>query len=509
LYSAIVARELLFHPHSVYASFYEFHRSVVPHWGALILLNVILSFVGLDLAQKVLMSFCIVVGFFCFSYCARSIAPTFSPWTPIANFVLQNWLLWTGFYDFYLGTMLGLLVVGSYIRHVNGISVRRAVAFSIALTGIFFMHLMAAALTAFALMTVAGWVFVVAPVLIRSGVSADSPRLRSGLRHVGLVAAMLLPVAILFAFFAWASWRPILVQTTTAEALIHFQAYLFTTAAGPFGNQIYLWPAVLGYIAVAIVMLQRSEWAMPLGGLAVAALLSFLVYLVVPEAGFGGGAAKIRFLWAIFVFGGLVAISVQRLQPVRIPFALFVAGLMLANLTVTTRSVRAYSAAIEDYLSALDEFPPGSRIIRLRYPTPNIPERYGYYELERDPLISLDGYAAARCLCIDLSEHQAASRIFPIIFNATIDRIKPAEWLANFRAPDRHTSELVGGLLGNWPGPPDYVIVIVDRLSEHERFDPPRGFLEVLATLNDFGMQITSRSRTSQFVRVYKRTENP
>jgi hypothetical protein len=367
---------------------------------------------------------------------------------------------------------------------------------------------MAAALTAFALITIAGWTFVIAPVLLPSDVSTGSSGLRSGRRQIGLLAAILLPTTVLFVFYAWSSWSPILVQTTPSDALLHFQAYLFTTAAGPFGNQTYLWPAVLAYIVVAIVAMRRSEWTTPVGGLAIATLLSYFFYLVVPEAGFGGGAAKIRFLWAIFVFGGLVALSVQRLQPVRIPFALFVAGLMFANLTATTRSLRAYSAAIEDYLSALGEFPQGSRIIRLRYPTPDIPERYGYHELNRDPLISIDGYAAARCQCINLSEHQAASRIFPVVFNATVDPGEAGQWLADFRAPDENTAELVGGLLEDWPGPVDYVIVMVDRLSQHGRFEPTRGFLEVLATLNDFGMQLTSRSRTSQFVRVYKRTED-
>jgi hypothetical protein len=494
VYSAVIARELLFDPHSAYRSLFEFQKSVVPNWGATIFLNVILSFVGVDNAEKLLMSLCIAIGFFCFSYCVHSLAPTVSPWTPISNFVLQNWLLWQGYYNFYLGTMLGLLVIGSYVGHANRLSIRRAGVLSLALVAVFFTHLMAASVTALALVTISVWMSWVRPV-------------KSGLRQLSILVGMVLPIVVLFVFFARSVPRFPWPALSMAVAWTDFPLHLFTTGIGSMGSQSYLWPAVLGYIALATAAMQRSEWTTARGGLALAAFLSFLAYLLIPDGGVGGGFAKIRFAWAIFVLGGLVAVSVLRLQRFRIPFALYVAGFLIANLVATTHSLWASSAAVEEYLSALDQFPAGARIIRLRYPTPDIPERYGYHAIWRDPLFRVDSLAAARCRCIDLADYQAATRIFPIVYNATVDRGQQQGW-GVFDAPDRSTSERLRWLFENAPGPPDYVILTVDRLSPPSAFRLVPDYPRVLATLNEFGMEITPKSRSAQFVRVYKRTES-
>jgi len=496
VYSAVVARDLLFHPHSVYAPLYEFQKSVVPNWGTTIVLNVILSFVGVDHAEKLLMSLSILVGFFAFAYCLRSIAPAAAPWTPLANFILQNWLLWTGFYNFYLGTMLGLLVVGYYVRHANGLSIRRVAGLSIGLVAVFFTHLMAAALAAFAMVVIAVWIFVVTPT---------SARLYSSVRQTGMVLAMLFPITVLFAFFARSSPVSIWAALSMLDALTQFPLRLFVTAAGPFGEETYLWPVVLCYIAAAIALMRRAEWNTTTGGLALATVASFLIYLAVPDAGFGGGQAKLRFVWAIFIFGGMVAVSVQRLQVFRVPLALCVAGLFTANLFATIHTLWAYSAAVEDYISVLDEFPPGARIVRLRYPTPDIPERYGYHQIIRDPLRHVDGLLAARYRCIDLAEYQAPNHIFPIVFKTTVDPAMQRGLWINLEGPDRNTVDLLTRLLADPPGPVDYVIVLADHLSRQISADFPR----VQATLDDFGMQMTAKSRSSQFIRVYKRAESP
>jgi hypothetical protein len=374
---------------------------------------------------------------------------------------------------------------------------------SLGLVVVFFTHLMAAAVTALAVMVIAIWIFLGQPLMLPAGKTVGWAQIRSGLRQCGVVAATCMPLVVLFLFFAMSSPELPGPRTTLADAWGE-SIHVFMTADGPWGDQLYLWPGVFAYIVVAMVAMQRSEWKTEVGGMALATIVSLVAYFTVPDSGFGGGRAKLRFLWAIFIFGGMVAVSVRRLQPFRVPVALYAAALMIANSVLTTHSLRAYSRAAEDYLSALGEFPEGSRIVRLRYPTPDIPERYGYHQLGRDPLRHVDGYVAARCGCIDISEYQAPNHIFPIVFKAAMDRRQQQGWWWNFEGPNRSTIDLLNWLFENPPGPPDYVIVMADRLSSQA----PAEFARVMAMLSDFGMQLAAQSKGEEFVRVYKRDKD-
>lgn len=41
------------------------------------------------------------------------------------------------------------------------------------------------------------------------------------------------------------------------------------------------------------------------GAVAAVTLLMFALYLLIPDLGFGGSVVKMRFAWAVFLFGGL------------------------------------------------------------------------------------------------------------------------------------------------------------------------------------------------------------
>jgi hypothetical protein len=501
VYSAIVARDLVFHPDSQYASIYKFRRNAVPNWGTLIVLNIILSFAGIDAAEKLLASIYLCIGFFSFAYAIRSISPESSPWTPLTNFALQNWFLWTGFYNFYLGMALCPFVIGFYIRHASAMTVRRAIIVSAGLVTLFFTHLMAGAIAVLVLGATAVWIFIIGPYLLPAGSRPNPEQFRVGVRQAGLAVAMVMPVVVLMIVFAVSQREPMKFTLTVVDAWSKFPLNIFTTSDGFFGKELFLWPVVLAYIVAALFAMQASEWRTARGGLALAIIVAYAIYLILPDEGLGGAQSKIRFAWAMFVFGGILASSVHRLRPWRTPLALYVSGFLLANLISTTHTLRAYSAAVEDYLSAADGVRHGARLVRVHYATPDIPERYGFRGFMSDPLLKFDSYIAARCHCVDLSDYQAPSHIFPVAFNSTVDRDRQDQLSLGFEYPGTATSEILRWLDASPLGPLDYVFLVADHLSPQ---GAGVGFPRVLAALRDAGMQVSAKSSSASFVRVYE-----
>jgi len=98
-----------------------------------------------------------------------------------------------------------------------------------------------------------------------------------------------------------------------------------------------------------------------------AAIVSFIAYLGMPDLGFGGGQAKERFVFSLFLFGAVLVSATPALETFRIGLALYTAVFVALNLIASTHALSAYSAAIGDYLSAFGAFPRGSRIVRVNY----------------------------------------------------------------------------------------------------------------------------------------------
>ena len=110
-------------------------RGIVPNWGSSAILGTLVSIGGVNQAEKLLMSCSLLVGFLSIAYAIRSLNPELVPWTPLINVLLQVWFLWLGFYNFYLGMVLCPLVVGYFIRNFHRLTVFRAAAVGVGLSG--------------------------------------------------------------------------------------------------------------------------------------------------------------------------------------------------------------------------------------------------------------------------------------------------------------------------------------------------------------------------------------
>jgi len=490
IYSAVVARNLvLHHGNTRFSSVYQLNRRVAPNWTGTLLLALIEPVAGVDHAEKVLVSLCICFGFFAFAYAVTSFAPEASPWTPLANFLLQTWFLWIGFYNFYIAMLLALVVVGYYVRAEGVLTIRRGIVLAAGLLAVFFTQLLGAAAALLTIGFVAVWIHAIVPGVFR-------PRSAVRWKQVGAALMTMLPVLGLTLVFARSSQPIDYSKNDWLGALLGFPLHVFASASGMAGGQAYVWPAVLSYIVTAVFLMTRSEWRSAKAGVVPAMAGLFALYVAVPDEGMGGAIVKVRFAWGVFLLGGLLAASVRRMRFIQIPMAVYIAAFLIGNLVVTSQTLSDSSDMIGDYLAAAGQPKRAATMIRYRYPTPDLPSRYAIEGLGRDPLFHLDALIAARCRCLDLSDYEALSQLFPIVFRSNTDRgLQFALW--GMEGPGPNAREQYNWLQAGLPVPIDYVIVVADASS-------PSAGRDQLTTAVESTLQPVARPGKDVFVQAYR-----
>ena len=190
--------------------------------------------------------------------------------------------------------------------------------------------------------------------------------------------------------------------------------------------------------------------------------MCFCLYLLVPNTGFGGDEIKIRFAWATFVLGCLVASTVSRMKSIQTPVAIYVAIFVSASLLHAWKSnVRHASRAVQAYSAALEHIPPGSTFIRVRFPTENTRKRLGFDGVALDPLFHVDSLVAARRKLVALSDYQAISGLFPVAYRPEIPIAKQYQ-LWDLEGSGTTTEASLKEVLKDFPRKIDYVILLGD-----------------------------------------------
>jgi hypothetical protein len=486
LYGATVIRDLVFnHAHSVYSLWYTIQRIPLPNWTASLALALLEAVGGVERAERLFVSAAILAGFFAVAYAIRGLSRDANPFTPLTNFLLHTWFLWLGFYNFYLGMALMPFAIGYYARYAGKFTRRRAAALAAILLAIFLTHLIAAAVAAMAVLSMALWMALANPREARR-------------RELAMIAAALFPVCALMAFYALQPHDRVKFAIKALWAWHEFPMHVFVTASGDDGTQRLLRNILSVYIVAAAASMRKEEWRSPRAGLFLAAVGAFLLYIFVPDEGVGGGMVKIRFSWAMFFLGGIAALSVSRMRWVRAPLAVCAAILLAPNFTATTRTLQGMSAMADDYLPVAEQIPPGARFVRFHYAMPDAPDRFGYGNAGRDPLAHLDGFAAARVRAVDMSDYEALSRNFPLVYKKKID---PGfqSGLAAFEGPDSGTLPTLLWLNHELPLPIEYVLLIGD---EHAPAADRQGIHQMLEYLDSH--DVLAAASKSGWMKLYR-----
>lgn len=457
VYGATILLELLAHPHSpVYASWYHIQWILLPNWAATLLFAAATLIAGAAHAEQLVASVLAPVGFLAFAYAARSFAPRWSPWSPLALLVLQTTFAVQGFYNFEIGMMFGLVAIGFYARRRDQLTVRRAVVLGLGLIALFFTHLIPAALACLTIGLMSGWRLLWAGRNWRAAVITQA-------RDLALSAAALLPALILVGIYLFRAPHEGEYDPQLRDSLRSFPMGVFWFTTGAAGRLEMLWPLVLGCILMAMVRLRRAEWRSVKGVLAVMVVVSAVLYFVAPDSGFGGSAAKIRFSWAMFVFGALLITCAQRMQIWRLPIGLYAAVLLAASLGNAYETTQLTSRAMDQYLAAVAPVPAGKTLLRIRYNVPK--EKLGLpNDLPFDALGHADAFAATQGKWLAISDYEAAASIFPVMLTDAISQ----DWriaLWSLEHGEGDGAERLQNVRKALPAPADYVLVIGEQGS--------------------------------------------
>ncbi len=449
LYTAYMAQDLLFHRHtSPYHAVYTVKKTALPNWTGTILAAAFMGVFGPNRAEAFLMSVCLLAGYFSFAYAAKAFGVRGSPWLVMGNWLLQTVFLWSGFYNFCLGMAVLPLAIGYYVRHTEAFDWKRAGKLALGLVALYFTHLIPTLLAVMTIFVLAVW------------------RWRwNGWRRIGMVTLTFIPALVLVALYASGSRQAAEFKPEIWHALLNFPEVTFSFARGKAGEASLLWPAALFLIVAAVVAMRRREWRSAKGGLAVAMLLAFAIYLVIPDAGFGGSVVKLRFALAVFVLGGLLVSTVDRLRMLRGGIAVYIGALLLCQLAEVYEHVQQTSAMADAYLAATEKIEPGARFVRVYYPVPAAAHKYGLDEMYVFPMLHLDALAAVRRHAVALSDYQSATGTFGVDYKPTIgDGQRSTLW--QLESPGDGGKKELDWLRGNLPVKLDYVVLIGEPGSE-------------------------------------------
>ncbi len=453
VYTAFVTKDLVFHRHtSPYHALYFVQKFALPNWTGTLLLAGFLGLFGPDYAEAFVTSICLLGGYSALAYGAAAFAGTEVKPFLLGNWLVEQWFLWAGFYNFCLGIALLMLLVGYYARHRADLSWRRTAVLCGGLALLFFTHLIPAVLGGVALGVMGLW--------------PGSARTKWG-----RLAVAIAPTVTLVLLYASRFRGAAFGRSEVGAALAHFPEKLFFFRGGWLGEQRYLWPVMLCLIVGAILLLRRAEWKSPRGALAVLTAASFLLYLVVPDLGFGGSVVKMRFAWAVFLFGALALYSAERLRRIQPWICVFVAVLLVGQLTVMTRQAKANSAAAGAYLDAMDRLPEGARFVRVRYPAPNAAREFTLEGMAFDPLLHLAALGAVRQHAVDLSDYQSATGTFSIAFKRAVMDEGQRGTLWGLESPEAGSWAGLEWVRGDLPVSIDYAVLfgedLPDELEKH------------------------------------------
>lgn len=390
--------------------YFALNREALPNSFIFFLMTRVLAFLSVPGAEKVLLSVYVVLLPLAARYALRAVDPRAGFLAVLSFPFVYNYTLHMGFFNFCFSLPAFFFAVGYGLKHIGKMTPGRSIVLALLVLWVYFCHPVTLVLTVAALLTLAGWRFLLE--------WRETRRLWEGIRTwlPGLVLACL-PALLLMAAFvgrrmgAKTAFLPLSVKVKHLAGLYSLASLNRWT---PFLAAAL---ALLFYGLLLLCLRQRGRRPLEVrDGLLLMAGVFGLAYFLAPSELSGGGFIVHRlnlfpFLALLLWFGAFEHSEGRRrwIQGVAVGFALGFLGLFAWSYAVLNRGLKEIAEAGE-------RMEPDRTFLYLSYAHQGEGPDGEPLAFRVSPFVHAGGILAAEKRLVDLSLYEANEDYFPVYY---------------------------------------------------------------------------------------------
>lgn len=396
---------------SFYSAFYSLNRQIDPNWFSHIILAVLMYGVSGAVAEKVLLTFYIIV--YATGFRKLITLSGGNKYLGVAGMLLiLNHTLVKGFYNFNISIALSLWMVCAWLIFLQNSTIRNYLLFILLVFTTFLAH--AAGLTygivLCAMLTVS--------VMLSDDANLPAKRWRALFKKLSLLFIGTLPCIILLLQYSsrHASGFTFELHTERLQQFLLFPDYnTHTSAEGAWGRVMAYTLLAIFVLSLIIPRLREKIRLSQVGGI-VFVCVAFIIYLLIPAEMGGGSMLDMRARQLACLS---IAISLAHI-PARDGFAKF-SGILLFILLAVISFIRLpviirAGAATAEYVSVTEKVKPYSTLLPLSF-SHNGRNMDASYIVNRNWVFQhAIGYAGAGKPLIIMDNYAANTGYFPFIW---------------------------------------------------------------------------------------------
>lgn len=355
VYNAQVFLSLLTSSHTTLGDWYILTPGLTTNVSAHLLLGLLSTVCPPAIAEKILVTLCIVLLAAGLRYAAGAVNPRGTVLAPLAFPAITGVSLHMGFYGFLLGAALFCFACGYWFRRWGLFTAKETIYFAALLVALFLSHLMPWAVTILVIGVPALWVAVrhslgmqyLLPTMIAGVPSFALLLVYVGYVHPPLLAGPLFPVRSLAG----------LLMENPVVSLSWMEEYLFWGLA-------FVATVLTAFVVRRKLMRRRwssYDWLAPLSA------FLLLLFLAAPIGAMGGAYLRGRF-WLFSGFTLLLWFSSGRFtRRDRVVISVVATFLTAATAWIHWRSYRLLDPHLRDVAAVHRIIPDGRSVLNLRY----------------------------------------------------------------------------------------------------------------------------------------------
>lgn len=396
--------------------YYVLNREALPNGFIFFLMNRVLRFLTVPVAEKVLLAVYAVLLPVSVRYALRAIDRR-SGFLAVLSFpFLFNYTLHMGFFNFCFSLPAFFFTVGYWLRHGERMTPLKTAGLALLILWVYFCHPVTLVMTVAALLTLAGWRLLL-------DLRAGSASLWRGARHWLLAPILaLLPSVILMASFLGKRIGSKIDFLPLSVKIRHLAGLYSLASLSHWTPPLAAALALLFYVVAFQCLRQRGRRPFETrDGLLVVVLVFLAAYFLAPSEISGGGFVNHRLL--LFPFLALIlwlgAFDHSERQQRWILFV--AAGLSVLFLVVYARAYALIDQPLAEIAEAGEHMEPDHTFLYLSYA--NHGEQPNGHELafRTEPFLHAGGYIVAERRLVDLSLYEANEDYFPIYYRPELN----------------------------------------------------------------------------------------